>query len=97
LESQERVFLGGVSKSAVTSVPLLRISVQQSHIFRGHNFKVGQHVTVKLTGGRLVEVEIKAAIESTEGRRLQVSLGGEAARIYLWQVVERLRSNIIVI
>jgi len=55
------------------------------------DFKVGQHVTVKLSGGRLVDAEIKAIIETTEGKRLQVSFGTETARIYLWQVVEKLR------
>ena len=55
------------------------------------DFKVGQHITVKLSGGRLVDAEIKAVIETTEGIRLQVSFGNETARIYLWQVVEKLR------
>ena len=55
------------------------------------DFKVGQHVTVKLSGGRLVEAEIKAIVETAEGERLQVSFGNETARIYLWQVVEKLR------
>jgi hypothetical protein len=40
------------------------------------NFKVGQHVTVKLSGGRLVDAEIKAIIETTKGKRLQVSFWG---------------------
>ncbi len=54
------------------------------------DYKVGQHVTVKLSGGRLVDAEIKAIIETTEGTRLQVSFGNdETARIYLWQVVEK--------
>jgi len=55
------------------------------------DFKVGQHVTVKLSAGRLVDAEIKAVIETTEGKRLQVSFGNETSRIYLWQVVEKLR------
>jgi hypothetical protein len=54
-------------------------------------FKVGEHVIVQLSGGRLVDAEIKAIIETTDGKRLQVSFGEETARIYLWQVVERLR------
>jgi len=45
----------------------------------------------KLSGGRLVDAEIKAVIDTTEGKRLQVSFGNETARIYLWQVVEKLR------
>jgi hypothetical protein len=55
------------------------------------DYKVGDRITVKLSGGRLVEAEIKAIVETTEGKRLQVSFGNETARIYLWQVVEKLR------
>jgi len=46
---------------------------------------------VKLSGGRLVDAEIKAIINTTDGARLQVSFGEETARIYLWQVVEKLK------
>jgi hypothetical protein len=66
-------------------------SAQPSRKILVSDFKVGQHVTVKLSGGRLVDAEIKAIIETTEGIRLQVSLGEETARIYLWQVVEKLK------
>jgi hypothetical protein len=41
------------------------------------DFKVGQHITVKLCGGRLVDAEIKAIIDTTEGKRLQVSFGND--------------------
>jgi len=54
-------------------------------------FKIGEHIRVKLTGGRLVDAEIKAIIETTQGKRLEVSFGNETARIYLWQVVEKLQ------
>jgi hypothetical protein len=54
-------------------------------------YKVGDLVKIKLTGGRLVDAEIKAIIETADGKRLQVSFGDETARIYLWQVVEKLR------
>jgi hypothetical protein len=54
------------------------------------DYRVGQRIMVKLSG-RLVEAEIKAVVETTEGERLQVSFGEETARIYLWQVVEKLR------
>jgi hypothetical protein len=50
--------------------------------------KVGDHVLVKLSGGRIVEATIKAIVATTEGQRLQVSFGEETALIYLWQVVE---------
>jgi hypothetical protein len=53
--------------------------------------KVGDHIKIKLSGGRLVEAEIKAVVEMTEGKRLQVSFGEETARIYPWQVVEKSR------
>jgi hypothetical protein len=54
-------------------------------------YKVGDRIKVRLTGGRLVDAEIKAIVETSEGKRLQVSFGEETARIYLWQVVEKLR------
>jgi len=55
------------------------------------DFKVGDRVKIKLTGGRLVDAEIKAIVETTQGKRLQVSFGDETARIYVWQVVERIK------
>jgi len=55
------------------------------------DFKVGDRVKIKLTGGRLVDAEITAIVETTQGKRLQVSFGDETARIYVWQVVEKLR------
>jgi hypothetical protein len=61
---------------------------------RMSDYKVSQHLTVKLSGGRLVDAEIKAIIETTEGKCLQVSFGNETVRIYyckLLQVAEKLR------
>jgi hypothetical protein len=49
-------------------------------------YKVGNHVQVKLSGGRIVQATIKAVVETTEGVRLQVSVGDETALIYLWQI-----------
>jgi hypothetical protein len=49
-------------------------------------YKVGDHVLVRLSGGRIVEATIKAIVDMTDGTRLQVSFGGETALIYLWQV-----------
>lgn len=51
-------------------------------------YKVGGRVQVKLSGGRIVEAEVKAVVDTTEGRCLQVSFGDETALIYLWQIVE---------
>ena len=48
---------------------------------RKHN--VGDHVLVKLSGGRIVEATVKALIETTDGVRLQVSFGSETGKIYL--------------
>jgi hypothetical protein len=53
-----------------------------------HKYKVGDHVLVKLSAGRIVEATVKAVIEKTNGTRLQVSFGNETALIYLWQVVK---------
>jgi hypothetical protein len=46
---------------------------------------------VKLTSGRIVEAAVKAVIETKNGVRLQVSIGKEMGRIYLWQIVEEVR------
>jgi hypothetical protein len=51
------------------------------------NHKVGDHVLVKLSGGRIVEATIKANFDTTESVRLQVSFGNETALIYPWQIV----------
>jgi hypothetical protein len=53
-------------------------------------YKVGDHVQVKLSGGRIVLATIKAVVETRNGVRLQVSFGEETARIYEWQVVEKI-------
>ena len=52
-------------------------------------YKVGGIVTVKLSGGHIVEAEIKAIRETTDGIRLQVSFGNETALIYEWQLVTK--------
>ena len=42
------------------------------------DYKVGDHVQVKLSGGRIVEATVKSVIEKTDGTRLQVSFGRDA-------------------
>jgi hypothetical protein len=44
-------------------------------------YKVGDHVLVKLSGGRLVQATIKAIVDKTESVRLQVSFGDKTALI----------------
>jgi hypothetical protein len=66
-------------------------SAQSSRKIRMSDYKVDDRVKIQLTGGRLVDAEIKAIVETTQGKRLQVSFGEETSRIYLWQVVEKLR------
>jgi hypothetical protein len=45
--------------------------------------KVGDHVLVKLSGGRIVEATIKALVDTKEGIRLQVDFGyDETALVY---------------
>ena len=52
--------------------------------------KVGDHVLVKLSGGRIVEARVKAVIETTDGVRLPVSFGEETALIYEWLIVKEI-------
>ena len=48
--------------------------------------KVGERVTVSLSGGRIVDATVTAVVKRTEGIRLQVSYGrDETALVYLWQ------------
>jgi hypothetical protein len=51
------------------------LSVEESRVPK---HKIGNHLQVKLSGGRIVEATIKAAVETTEGVRLQVSFGAAA-------------------
>jgi hypothetical protein len=55
------------------------------------DYAVGDRVKVNLHTGRIVDATVKAVIERTDGKRLQVNFGNETALIYLWQVVERIR------
>jgi hypothetical protein len=51
------------------------------------DYAVGDRVKVNLHTGRIVDATIKAVIERTDGKRLQVDLGkDETALVYLWQV-----------
>ena len=54
-------------------------------------YKVGDHVLVTLSGGRIVEATIKAIVDTTYGVRLQASFGNQTARIYEWQIVNDVR------
>jgi hypothetical protein len=56
------------------------------------DYGVGDRVKVNLHTGRIVDATIKAIIDRTGGKRLQVDFGkDETALVYLWQVVERIR------
>jgi hypothetical protein len=57
------------------------------------NYKVGDRVQVKASGGRNVQAPIKAVVETTEGVRLQVSFGEDTALIYPWQIVVEARGG----
>ena len=55
-------------------------------------YSVGDRLQVRLSAGRILEVTVKAVIERTDGKRLQVDFGkDETALVYLWQVIERIR------
>jgi hypothetical protein len=52
-------------------------------------YRAGQYVRVKLSGGRIEEAKIAAVIPCDDGLRLQVDFGhDETPLIELWQVVE---------
>jgi hypothetical protein len=57
-------------------------------IMTERRYKVGDKITVKLSGGRLEEAVVKAVVEKTDGVRCQVSFQNETALIYPWQVAE---------
>ena len=44
-------------------------------------YEVGDHLRVKLSGGRIVEATIKAVVETTVRTRLQLSFRDETALI----------------
>ena len=49
--------------------------------------EVGDHVTVSLSAGRIVDGVVKAVMNRVDGVRLQVDYGkDETALAYLWQV-----------
>jgi hypothetical protein len=56
------------------------------------SYAVGDAFKVNLHTGRIVEATVKAVIERTDGKRLQVDFGkDETALVHLWQIVERIR------
>jgi hypothetical protein len=61
-----------------------------SHSDQESSYAVGDRVKVNLHTGRIVDATIKAIIDRTGGKRLQVDFGkDETALVYLWQVVEK--------
>ena len=55
-----------------------------------HEYKIGDRLLLRLLSGKIVEATVKAIRETTKGVRLQVSFGDETARIYEWQIVEKI-------
>ncbi len=54
-----------------------------------NDFAVGDHVKVNMHRGKIVDATIKAIIDRTDGKRLQVDFGkDETALIHLWQIVK---------
>ena len=63
-----------------------------SHPEQESSYAVGDRVKVNLHTGRIVAATVKAVIERTGGKRLQVDFEkDETALVYLWQVVEWIR------
>jgi hypothetical protein len=55
-------------------------------------YVVGDRVKVNLHTGRIVDATVKAVIERTDGKRLQVDFGKDGtALVHLWQVIEKIR------
>jgi hypothetical protein len=46
------------------------------------DYKVGDHLQVKLSGGRIAEATVKAIVDTTDGVRLQVSFWGEQRKYF---------------
>ena len=60
-----------------------------SHSEQAASYAVGDGLKVNLHTGRIVVATIKAIIERTDGKRLQVDFGkNETALVHLWQVRE---------
>ena len=63
-----------------------------AHSDQESSYAVGDRVKINLHTGRIVDATVKAVIERTDGKRLQVDFGkDETALIHLWQVVEKVR------
>ena len=63
-----------------------------SHSEQGASYAVGDRVKVNLHTDSIVDATVKAVIERTDGKRLQVDFGkDETALVHLWQVVEKVR------
>jgi hypothetical protein len=63
-----------------------------SHSEQEASYAVGDRIEVNLHTGRIVVATVKAVIERTDGKRLQVDFGkDETALIYLWQIVKETR------
>jgi hypothetical protein len=60
---------------------------------RQMKYQRGNKIQVTLSGGRIVEAEVKAVHETTDGLRLQVSFGDETALIYEWQIIQPKRGK----
>jgi hypothetical protein len=75
----------GLEKEALSGVHFLSVPAPKKPDDR--QFKVGDRVTVSLSGGRIVDATVTAVVEYTKSTRLQVSYGkDETALVYLWQV-----------
>jgi hypothetical protein len=53
-------------------------------------FKVGDHIRVSMSGGKIVDAIIKAVMEHKDGLRFQVAFGrDQTALIGEWQIVKK--------
>ena len=43
-------------------------------------YKIGDHLQVKLSGGRIVKATVNAVVNNADGVRFQISFGNETER-----------------
>jgi hypothetical protein len=56
----------------------------------GQPHKVGDHIRVSMSGGKIVDAIIKAVMEHKDGLRFQVAFGhDQTALIGEWQIVKK--------
>jgi hypothetical protein len=84
--------LGRVGRDMIDSGAMTGNKKKASHSEQDSSCAVGDRVKVNLHTGSMVDATVKAVIDHTDGKRLQLDFGKDkTALVHLWQVVERVR------